>query len=213
MALATYSDLKQAVANYLARTDLTDLIPTFIALGEVRFNRELKLRANLKRAVTTTVDATNTPSAFVLFPTDYNQIKSVTITGTPNRLLDFIPASQFPGLSGSSEVGKPSFFTVLGNQIRLGPSPDAAYTMELVYYSNFSALSDSSTSNWLMANGPDIYLYATLIEAEPYLMNDARVQLWKSLYDEAIAKISNNDDAGEFGAGALGMRSTYLVTR
>lgn len=213
MALGTYSDLKQAIANYLNRSDLTDQIPTFIALAELRFNRKLRLRANLKRSQTTTVDANGAPTPYVALPPDYNSIKSITVQGNPNVLLDFVPASQFLGLQGANDVGKPNFFTVIGNEIQLAPQPDSAYTLELRYYNQFSALSDTSTSNWLMANAPDIYLYGALLEAQPYLMNDARLTTWKALFDQAVDDLSQNDDAGEFGAGALQMRSTYLPTR
>ena len=52
MALSTYSELLSTVANYLNRDDLTTLIPTFITLTENRLNRELRVRANMVRAIT-----------------------------------------------------------------------------------------------------------------------------------------------------------------
>ena len=54
MALSTYSELQSTVASYLNRDDLTAIIPTFITLTENRLNRELRVRANMVRAVTTT---------------------------------------------------------------------------------------------------------------------------------------------------------------
>ena len=44
MALATYSDLKTSIANWLDRSDLTDVIPDFIALAETRHKRDFKIR-------------------------------------------------------------------------------------------------------------------------------------------------------------------------
>ena len=44
MALNNYSDLKTTVANYLARSDLTSVIPDFIQLAEQRLRRELRIR-------------------------------------------------------------------------------------------------------------------------------------------------------------------------
>ena len=40
MAITTYAELKTAIANFLARSDLTDRIPEFIALAEARMSRE-----------------------------------------------------------------------------------------------------------------------------------------------------------------------------
>ena len=55
MSLTNYSDLKTSVANYLARTDLTDQIPDFIRLAEYRMRREVRIRQMLKSATTATV--------------------------------------------------------------------------------------------------------------------------------------------------------------
>ena len=58
MSLSTYSELKTSVANYLVRDDLTSVIPDFITLTENRLNRELRIRANVARAQTTTTSGT-----------------------------------------------------------------------------------------------------------------------------------------------------------
>jgi hypothetical protein len=40
--------------------------------------------------------------------------------------------------------------------------------------------------NWYITNAPQVLLYGSLIEAEPFLRNDERIQLWRSYYDEAV---------------------------
>ena len=45
MAITTYAELKTAVANFLARSDLTDRIPEFISMAEARMGRELETRS------------------------------------------------------------------------------------------------------------------------------------------------------------------------
>ena len=54
MALATYSELVSTVESYLARTDLTSIIPTFVQLAQDRMTRDLRTREMLKVATTTT---------------------------------------------------------------------------------------------------------------------------------------------------------------
>ena len=44
MSITNYTELKTAVANFLARSDLTDRIPEFISLAEGRLSRELESR-------------------------------------------------------------------------------------------------------------------------------------------------------------------------
>ncbi len=42
---------------------------------------------------------------------------------------------------------------------------------------------------------PQLLLYATLLEATPFLKNDARIQTWQTLYDRALAAVSGEDIA------------------
>jgi hypothetical protein len=48
-----------------------------------------------------------------------------------------------------------------------------------------------------LANSPDLLLYASLGEAEPYLMNDARIATWAQLYDRGLNSLTVSDSAGE----------------
>ena len=45
MALSTYDELRDSIANWADRADLAQFIPDFVALCEARFNRELRLRS------------------------------------------------------------------------------------------------------------------------------------------------------------------------
>jgi hypothetical protein len=82
---------------------------------------------------------------------------------------------------------KPSVFTIEGTNLVFGPSPDASYTAKLQYYRNLPAL--SSSAHGVFTSNPDIYLYGALTAAEPFLKNDKRVPLWKSLFDEAMLEL------------------------
>ena len=55
MAITTYATLQTAIANFLARSDLTAQIPDFITMAEARMNRELETRAQEKRSTATLV--------------------------------------------------------------------------------------------------------------------------------------------------------------
>jgi len=77
--------------------------------------------------------------------------------------------------------------------------------LELLYYAAPTFMSDTNSSNVFMANAPDALLYASLLEAEPYLMNDARIQTWGSLYDRAISTLSTSDEASQYSGVPLSM--------
>jgi hypothetical protein len=76
----------------------------------------------------------------------------------------------------------------------------------MLYYSAPAFLSDTNTTNVWTVNAMDCLLYASLGEAEPYLMNDARLQVWGALYNRGIAALSESDDKAEFSASPLVMR-------
>jgi hypothetical protein len=88
------------------------------------------------------------------------------------------------------------------------PKPDTAYVLEILYFAKPTPMSDSVSSNVFLANYPDALLYAALLEAEPYLINDARTQTWATLYDRAIGNIQSSDQNSEYSGVPLTMRVT-----
>ena len=204
MALTTYSDLKTSVANYLGRTDLTTQIPDFIRLAEFRMRRELRLRSMLKLSTASMTGGDNT----VGLPSNFLAIKDLTIDTNPKRSLNYLSPSAFNRNGRTTESGLPVFYTTIANEFRFAPIPDSNYTLEMLYYAAPEFLSDSVSSNVFMANAPDMLLYGALVEAEPYLMNDARIQLWAGMYDRALKSLTESDDGGEYSGVPLSMTLT-----
>jgi hypothetical protein len=95
-----------------------------------------------------------------------------------------------------------------GAEFVLAPLPDTNYTLTMLYYAKPDALSDSNTSNVFMANAADCLLYGALLEAEPYLLNDVRMQTWSSLYNSAVDSLNNSDDSSEYAGIPLTMSVT-----
>lgn len=204
MALDTFSGLKSVIADYLARDDLTTQIPDFIRLAESRMDKELRVRELIKRATTTTTTGDDT----VNLPTDFLGALDLFIEGSPKQQLSYVTPSQYSAVYGGSVVGKPKIYTVLGKEARLGPKPDTNYTLEILYHQRIPNLSDSQTTNDILTNYPELYLYGALVEAEPFLQNDARVQTWLSLYGNAVSAASISDEGGKF-TGVLRAMSLY----
>jgi hypothetical protein len=202
MALTTYSDLQTAIANYLARSDLSSQIPDFIRLAEIRLRRELRIRQMLKSVTTSTTGGDDT----VQLPSDFLQIRDLYTDGEPVYPLNYMTPSLFTRNSRSYESGRPVDYTILADEFKFAPTPDTAYTLVMLYYSAPAFLSDTNTTNVWTVNAMDCLLYASLGEAEPYLMNDARLQVWGALYNRGIAALSESDDKAEFSASPLVMR-------
>lgn len=202
MALTTYSDLQATVANYLARSDLGSQIPDFIRLAEIRLRRELRIRQMLKNVTTTTTSG----DATVQLPSDFLQMRDLYIDGDPLQPVTYLTPALFTSNAYNTYAGKPTRYTILANEFKFAPYPDSNYTLYMLYYSAPPFLSDSQTTNVWTVNAMDCLLYATLGEAEPYLMNDARLATWANLYQRGINSLTKSDDDSEFSASPLTMR-------
>lgn len=215
MSITTYSELQTAVANWLDRTDLTSRIPEFIALAEAQMNRRLRVRQMVTRA------EASLSSEFTDAPTDLLQPMQLTleISESDTRFLDYLsPERMLAEKARRADVtaAEPEFWSVVGTHIQLLPQPGQTYTAELTYYAMIPALA-SNSSNWLLAAYPDAYLYGSLLQAAPYLVEDERVATWGTLFTAALADIqmSNRVPSGrlrtEVGAMLRGGAS-YNIT-
>lgn len=201
MAFTSYSDLKTTIANYLARSDLTAVIPDFIQLAENRLRRELRIRQMLKVATTTTTANDST----VELPSDFLEMRDLHLNTDPIAVLKYDAPNVFYRNTFSTITGKPTNYTTLAQEFQLAPIPDTNYTMQMLYYAAPPYLSNSNPSNAFLANCPDLLLYASLAEAEPYLMNDARLETWAALYQRGKDALAISDDQGEYSGSPLTM--------
>jgi hypothetical protein len=204
MSLSTYSDLQTSIANYLARSDLTSIIPDFITLAENRLRRELRIRQMLKSVTTATVAS----DATVELPSDFLEVRDFVVQTNPLTPLSYSSPSSLSNDPRASQVGVPKSYTILANDFLLSPVPDGVYTARLLYYAAPAYLSGANTSNVFLNVAPDGLLYGALVEAEPYLMNDARINTWGSMYDRAISSLIKSDEEGQFSGVPLAMKLT-----
>ena len=204
MSFATYSDLKTSIANYLARSDLTNQIPDFITFAENRLRRELRIRQMLKSVTTATVSGDST----VELPSDFIEIRDFVALTNPIQPLSYSSPSALSNDPRASEVGVPKSYTILANDFLLSPPPDGVYTLRMLYYAAPAYLSSSNATNVFLTTAPDALLYAALIEAEPYLFNDARINTWGTMYDRAISSLTKSDEEGQYSGVPLAMKLT-----
>jgi hypothetical protein len=205
MAISTYAELQAAVGNWLARGDLAASIPDFIALAEQRLFHgaddanfpSTPLRLGAMEATTDPSGfATATGVATLALPPDFLEARAVSLATDPKAPLDLVPLRQIAASSGCS--GRPRFYTFDGDTIRFAPTPDASYGVELAYYRRFEPLA-TTPSNWLLTNAPGVYLYAALLEAQPFLMNDARLPVWAAMLGAATRALTESDRRGRWG--------------
>lgn len=204
MAFSTYSELKTSIANFLARDDLTAQIPDFIRLAEARMSRELDARSMEKRATATTVAG----DGYISLPTDLREIRNVQLNTDPAKTLEYYTVQMINTDYAGQGQGKPKAYSIVGTEILLKPTPDAAYTLEIVYGENVQALSDEDTNNTILLRHPDAYLYGSLMNAYTYLMDEARASQYDQLFTRIMDEIIRDTEKARYG-GVLSMKTTY----
>jgi hypothetical protein len=147
--------------------------------------------------------------AKVALPSDFLQIRDLYVQGNPRFPVTYLSPSAFTRNARADDSGKPVFYTTLAAEFMFAPIPDSAYTLEILYYAKPTVLSSSNASNVFLANYADALLYASLLEAEPYLMNDPRIQTWGDLYGRAVKNIVESDENSEYSGIPLQMTVTY----
>ena len=201
MALSTYSELKTSIASWLHRDNLTTVIPDLIDLCETKFNRVLRLSTMEVRS-TATLD-----QQYETVPSDFLEMRSIQLTGGSGGMLAYLTPQQANDTFKSTETGIPRFYSIVDSTIVFYPPPGGSYDMEMLYYKAIPALSDSATTNWMLTNHPDVYLYGSLKEAEAFIKNDPRIATWKQQYEEAIAQVMAADQRARWSGGPMQIRA------
>ena len=209
MALTTFALLKTTIANYLNRTDLTSYLGDFITLTESRLNRELRVREMVNTDTsTTTVAGTQSYS----LPSGFLEASAVIYQSDPYRTLRFMANGDFYRQYNVTQTsGLPTFFTIVGEKILLGVAPDSAKTLQIDFYKTLTPLSESNTTNTILTNYPELYLYGALAESSPFLMQDERLNTWAGLYKEALANANLSSQKGSITSSPMQMSATGIV--
>jgi hypothetical protein len=202
VAISTYTELQTAVANWLARDDLTARIPEFIVLAEAKFNRVL-LHPQMETRTTLTVDTGAASPELLDLPSDFQTMRSVRLSGVTGKpRLGFMTQTQMDDYRYSIDnvSDQPVYFSITGDQIELAPTPNENYTVQVIYRRNIPALASNST-NWLLTLAPDLYLYASLLEAAPYNQNDERIAVWGLAVQTVLDQLNTHGERQTSNSG------------
>jgi len=205
MAVDTYNNLKLAIADFLARDDLTSQIPDFITMAEARMSRELETRSQEKRATASTVAG----NEYLALPTDLREVREVKLNTTPLTVLSYYSPSALDTKFSSGGQGKPLGYSIVGDEIKLRPVPDAVYTLEIVYIGTVVALSATNQTNNILSRSPDAYLYGSLAEAYAFLLDEARAAQYMQRFTLALEQIKVDEQRSHYGTGSLFISSVY----
>ena len=195
MALANYSDLQATVADFLNRSDLTDIIKDWIRMAEAEFNPLLRIR---EMSVWTRAPLN---SQYLKLPIDFLGMRNIELLTDPITPLEYRNPHNLDLHRSADATGKPLYYSVVQNNLEFAPAPDSEYTLEIVYYQKIPQLGTEATeftTNWLLDAHPDAYIYGTLLQSPVYLGHDERINVWSGRYQQIINQIITSDEKASF---------------
>ena len=195
MTISTYAELQTAIADTLNRDDLTSVIPNFIQLAESDLARQARHWRGEKRSVATI------STQYVPIPADYLETIRLQVTSGTTAPLEIISQAELLDRKAANlnTSGSPAYYAFVAGRFELFPAPDGEYTVEIYYHAKAPALSGSNASNFMLTYFPDAYLYGALAHSAPYLKDDARLNVWSTLYANAISGINTSSEAAKYG--------------
>lgn len=204
MALSTYTELRDTVSSWLEKPEIDQEIPTFIRLAESRIDRELRHWRQVMRTSISLAGQYNS-----VLPVDFIQpIRLQILTGPTGEVAPISNASMLMLRGERSDLaGTPTNYALTAGQIEVYPTPDATYSASLVYYGRVPALSTVNTTNWLLTEAPDVYLYGSLLHSAPYLKDDSRAMIWEGLFATGLANLITSSEAATYGGSGLRMKT------
>lgn len=184
MAIATYTDLKSSVSNWLARSDLGGNAADFIMLAEAGLNREIN-------PVEIDVMLAGTTGSREIDVSGQSVVEALALFLAENGRNEIPVARKEAGSFPYREIsGCPSFWAMDGAKIKFDRELDTAYPFRFRFRQKF-ALSDSAPTNWLLTNHPDLYLAATLIWGGIFTENDPQAARWATILNRALPSVRN----------------------
>lgn len=197
MAITTYALLQSQVASLLHRDDLTTQIQESIALCESEMQTKCKLVEFESTATVTITSGSGT------LPTGFVGMRSIYWEGDEDYPLVYVTPAQYDAYR-SLGTSDPWVYTISGSTIRTAPMNSGSAVM--TYSARFTALSDSNTSNSLLTDFPDAYLYGTLKHVCVFTQDSQSMQTYGVLFNAACDRIDTNNQARTF-AGPLTVRA------
>jgi len=214
MAISNYSELKTAIAAWMARSDLTSNLDDFIDLCEARvsYGGQAPYESEPIRILGTEQanESLTISSQTTALPTGFLEARSFYLDNSTNDPLDYFSPDRFWEANAANDTGTPEIYTIQGTNIVVAPSPDVTYTGKLSYFKKMDALSDSATTNWLITNYPNVYLYGSLFEGALYVKDYNEADRWFALYKSAIDGLVDQDKTSRHSGSTLSVKVDYV---
>ena len=197
----TYAELKTAIQNYTENTETTfvNSLDIFIKNAEERILKIAQLEVFRKNQG----GSLTAGNEYLALPNDYLAPFSLSFTnGSSKEFVLFKDVNFVQSVNpNNSTTGAPRYYAQFDiDNFILGPTPDAAYSVELHYFYrplSLTASGDNGTT-WLSTNASVALLYGSLIEAYTFMKGEADlVQNYTQRFTEAMSRVKNFGESQE----------------
>jgi hypothetical protein len=192
----TYSSLVTDIALYVERDDADFLaqIPRFIMLAENKLASTIK-GLGFSRTVNFNLQVNN---AVYQKPVRWRETTSISILVNGQRSFLKSRSSEYvqtywPDQSQTDVVKYYSDYDY--EHWLVAPTPSSNLVATVGYYERPEPLSDANQTNWTTQYAPQLLLYASLLEAQPFLKTPERIQEFQMAYEQAAMAI-NKENVG-----------------
>ena len=184
-------ELKNLIAGYLHRNDLTSELDYFIDFATVRIGSELKAAEN--EVITTYTMAANPDN----LPADFGSMRSIRWP-TNSGFLD-LRSTNSKMMARHSKSILPQFYIVRGKTLETaGTSLNTDFYID--YFAEPEELGTDTDTNTVLTKYPHLYLYACLMEGFFYVQDDNGQQRAETQYLKELRRINKFSDAQRTGS-------------
>lgn len=197
MALDTYENLKQSIINWSHREDMDLLIDDFIDICEAEMYANPEEVLQIREGETLASFNTSTTDRYAALPTGFIEMREVRLEIANGPYIEM--RYRTPGqLNIKPTVGIPQFFTVT-DQVEFDCVSDQVYAGKYQYHAEFTALSASNTSNAVLTNHPNIYLYGSLWALFNHAQDEQQAAKYYTAFIGAIRGANKKATRGRYG--------------
>lgn len=205
-----YATLNQAVQDYWARSDLASYIGYIIQGAEDTIYNDIftlndgRGTRDIEATLAGTINAT---TGTLAVPSDYLALRNAQVLYSSKAFPLQRKNAEFIYTNYPDQTAQdiPSFIARQGSSFIFGPFPDAAYTIQGVYWAKSSPLSQSNTTTWMTSAIPTVLLAACQAEAAKFLKDADAFQIWQGIYQQRLESYLKRDKAEMWSGSALTM--------
>ena len=183
------------------------LIDDFITLAEVEMFKETEQHEALQ-IKEMEIEYSGVLSLRTLaLPTGFKSMRSFILDNEAKSDLLYNTPDQLPVRSGT---GQPRYYTIT-NQIEVDVSPDQSYDVLMTYFQKPTGICSSNTTNIILTNHPDVYLYGALWALFTHADDEAQAMKYYQRFALAINGANQADEAGRYGTAPYAKLNTAIA--